>query len=101
MEEDTIELKDNEFLRQFETHIDDELIKLEYSLQERKIFLSKLMISDAKKEDGTLEKFLTSVFDYIQDKGRIRIVPSSKEVSKFFRANKSKYSDLLPIGMNI
>lgn len=98
---ETMEIKDNEFLRQFETRIEEELITLEYSLQERKIFLSKLIISDKMKEDGTLEKFLTGVFDHIDERGRIRVVPTSKEVVKFFRANKSKYSDLLPIGMNI
>ena len=101
MEDDTIELKDNEFLRQFETNIDNELIKLEYSLQERKIFLSKLTIAEERRNYGTLEKFLTAIFDYILNKGRIRIVPTGKDVAKFFRANKSKYSDLLPIGMNI
>lgn len=98
---ETIEVKDNEFLRQFETLVEEELITLEYSKQERKIFLSKIQISEEKREDGTLEKFLTAVFDQIEEAGRIRVVPTSKEALKFFRANKSKYSDLLPIGMNI
>ena len=90
------EIKNNDFLRQFEAEIDGDLIKLEYSEQERKIFLSKLEISEKLQE-----QFLTKIFDYIEEKGRIRIVPTSKEVKKFFRANKSKYSDLLPVGMNI
>ncbi|MGO2357318.1 N-acetyltransferase [Mesonia sp.] len=98
---ETIEVKDNEFLRQFEIRVEEELITLEYSLQERKIFLSKILISDEKRADGTLEKFLTGIFDHIEERGRIRVVPTSKEVVKFFRANKSKYTDLLPIGMNI
>ena len=34
------ELIDNDFLRQFEIKIDDDLAKIEYSLQERKIFLT-------------------------------------------------------------
>ena len=38
------ELIDNDFLRQFEVKVDDELAKIEYSLQERKIFLTKLIL---------------------------------------------------------
>ncbi len=41
---DAAELVDNDFLRQFELKIDDHLAKIEYSLQERKIFLTKLII---------------------------------------------------------
>ena len=40
------ELIDNDFLRQFEIKIDNDLAKIEYSLQERKIFLTKLIIPD-------------------------------------------------------
>ena len=39
---DAAELIDNDFLRQFEIKVDDKLAKIEYSLQERKIFLTKL-----------------------------------------------------------
>ena len=39
-------LVNNEFLRQFEIHIDDNLARIEYSEQERKIFLTKISIPD-------------------------------------------------------
>ena len=42
----TLELIDNKFLRQFEVTQDGQLAKIEYSLQERKIFLTKLIIPD-------------------------------------------------------
>jgi len=99
--EDDFEIKNNEFLRQFEATVEDELIKLEYAEQERKIFLSKLEISDNLKDKGYLEKFLTKIFDHLMEKGRIKVVPTSKVVKSFFRANKVKYSELLPIGINI
>lgn len=35
-------INDNEFLRQFEVKHNDELASIEYSLQDRKIFLTKL-----------------------------------------------------------
>ena len=41
-----IELTDNEFLRQFEATFDDKMAKIEYSLQERKIFLTKNLSQD-------------------------------------------------------
>ncbi|MAN26385.1 MULTISPECIES: N-acetyltransferase [Mesonia] len=95
------EVKNNDFLRQFEATIKDEFVKLEYSEQEKKIFLSKFIIPESLKELDYDNSFLTKVFDYIKEKGRIKIVPTSKEVKKFFRANKTKYADLLPVGMSI
>jgi len=46
---DAAELVDNDFLRQFELKTDDQFAKIEYSLQERKIFLTKLMKTTLKK----------------------------------------------------
>ena len=39
---DDLTLINNEFLRQFEVKIEDSLARIEYSEQERKIFLTKL-----------------------------------------------------------
>ena len=39
-----IVINDNEFLRQFEYKTADGIAKIEYSLQERKIFLTKLFV---------------------------------------------------------
>ncbi len=36
-----VEIKDNDFLRQFEFYHNDQMARIEYSLQERKIFLTK------------------------------------------------------------
>ena len=38
----TMEIKDNQLLRQFETQTTEGLLVLEYSIQERKLFLTKL-----------------------------------------------------------
>ncbi|TQD39153.1 GNAT family N-acetyltransferase [Haloflavibacter putidus] len=95
------EINDNAFLRQFEATIEDELVTLEYSEQERKIFLSKLTVAENLQEKGYQEIFLTKIFDYLAEKEKLKVVPTSKEVRKFFRKNKEKYSELLPIGINI
>ena len=42
---DNLTLVNNEFLRQFEVKIEDSLARIEYSEQERKIFLTKLHLS--------------------------------------------------------
>ena len=38
----TMEIKDNTFSRQFETIVDQGLVSVEYSFQEKKIFLTKI-----------------------------------------------------------
>ena len=38
-----LDINDNNFLRQFEVEIDGYLAKVEYALQERKIFLTKII----------------------------------------------------------
>ena len=54
---DATNLIDNTFLRQYELKIGAELATLEYSQQERKIFLTKLNIPEVLKSDEFLENF--------------------------------------------
>lgn len=100
MIDDDMVITNNEFLRQFETVIKDELVTVEYSQQERKIFLTKLSMSEDLREEGYLEEFLTSLLSKIQE-GTDRVVPTSPEIAKFMRKNRRKYKDLLPVGINI
>ena len=65
MTEGSLEIKDNEFLRQFELDIEGDIAKIEYAQQERKIFLTKLVMSDALREKEMVEPFLKAVFDII------------------------------------
>ena len=95
-----IVITNNEFLRQFEAVIQNELITVEYSQQERKIFLTKLRMPDLLKDDGYLEPFLEKLLSQIQE-GTDRVVPTSPELAKFIRKNRLKYKDLLPVGLNI
>lgn len=95
-----ITITDNEFLRQFEAVIKEQLVIVEYSQQERKIFLTKLKMSDELKESGYLELFLEALLSNIQE-GSLRVVPTNPEIAKFMRKHRRKYKDLLPVGMNI
>lgn len=100
MNELDIDITNNDFLRQFEANINEELVTVEYSQQERKIFLTKLTMSDTLKEKGLLEPFLTTLLNKIKE-GTDRVVPTSPEIAKFMRKNRRKYKDLLPVGINI
>ncbi len=94
-----IVIKDNSFLRQFETCIDGHLAKIEYSSQERKVFLTKLVIPDAITQEGFSECFIRSVLHHIQDKN-LRVVPTSPQIAGFLRKNR-QYKEMLPVGIRI
>ena len=96
---DTVELIDNDFLRQFELMVDNDMAVIQYSLQERTIFLTKMVIPDVMKSDTFEKEFLAMVFDNIKDRN-ISVVPTSPEIAKFVRSNR-KYKRMLPVGIRI
>lgn len=96
---ETAELIDNDFLRQFEIKIDNQLAKIEYSLQERKIFLTKLIIPEGITDEGFSKEFLAAVFENIEARN-LSVVPTSPEIAKFVRSNR-KYKRMLPVGVRI
>ena len=96
---DAAELIDNDFLRQFELKIDNHLAKIEYSLQERKIFLTKLIIPEEIKDENFKKDFLVIVFEQIEERN-LSVVPTSPEIAKFVRSNR-KYKRMLPVGVRI
>ena len=96
---DATNLIDNAFLRQYELKIGAELATLEYSQQERKIFLTKLNIPEVLMSDSFLEGFIKVVLENIIEK-EISVVPTSPPVAKFIRRNR-RYRKMLPVGIRI
>ncbi len=96
---DAAELVDNDFLRQFELKVDDDLAKIEYSLQDRKIFLTKLIIPENVNNDVFIDGFLKLVMENIQERN-ISVVPTSPPIAKFIRKNR-RYKRMLPVGIRI
>jgi len=94
-----LEIKDNSFLRQFEVRIDGHLAKIEYASQERKIFLTKLVIPEGIIRDGFKEDFIRAVLHHIQDLN-LRVVPTSPQIAGFLRKNR-QYREMLPVGIRI
>ncbi|MBS9463826.1 N-acetyltransferase [Flagellimonas sp. HMM57] len=94
-----MEVNDNSFLRQFETKVDGHLAKIEYSSQERKVFLTKLVIPEEITQDGFKETFIKAVLNQIQEKN-LRVVPTSPHIAGFLRKNR-QYKEMLPVGIRI
>ncbi len=95
-----VEITDNEFLRQFELEVGDNMARIEYALQERKIFLTKYEMCTDMEDQGFRDIFIRAVFKIVEDRG-IHLVPTSPEIASFMRKNRRKYKSLLPIGINI
>jgi predicted GNAT family acetyltransferase len=94
-----VEIKDNSFLRQFETSVEGQLAKIEYSSQERKVFLTKLVIPDGITKNDFKEDFIKSVLHHIQEQN-LRVVPTSPQIAGFLRKNR-QYKEMLPVGIRI
>lgn len=94
-----MQITDNDFLRQFEVKVNDGLAIIEYSLQERKIFLTKIIVPEMSNKDKFTEEFLSNVLTMISKKN-VRVVPTASVITKFIRKNR-KYKALLPVGIRI
>ncbi|QEE49708.1 N-acetyltransferase [Flavobacterium alkalisoli] len=95
-----MEIKDNEFSRQFETMVDDKMMSVEYSGQERKIFLTKINVPEGVDEDDEIvSDFLKEILAIAEEK-RLRVVPTYPKIAAFFKKNP-KYKEMLPPGIRI
>ena len=83
----------------FELKVENEMAIIEYSLQERKIFLTKLIIPDTIRTREFELEFVDMVFSNIKERN-ISVVPTSPEIAKFVRGNR-KYKRMLPVGLRI
>ena len=100
MESQTImEIKDNTFSRQFETLVDEKLISVEYSFQEKKIFLTKINVPEKFEDDDFINDLLKNIMEIAYER-KLKVVPILPKIALFFRKNKT-YSDLLPPGIKI
>lgn len=94
-----VEITNNEFLRQFETTLEGSLARIEYAEQERKIFLTKLIIPEEIDNIEFEEIFIKTVLEFISEK-KLRVVPTSPKIAGFVRRNKA-YKSLLPVGIKL
>ena len=94
-----LNLINNEFLRQFEVELDNHLARIEYSEQEKKIFLTKISIPEPIHNKRFEEAFIVKVLEFIENKN-LRVVPTSPKIASFVRRNR-RYKELLPVGIKL
>ncbi len=94
-----MEIKDNTFSRQFETILDGKMISLEYSFQEKKIFLTKIHTPDQFDNEEFINNFLKNIMEIAYER-KLKVVPILPKIATFFRKN-SIYKNLLPPGIKL
>jgi hypothetical protein len=93
-----MEIKDNELLRQFEIVTDTGLVAIEYSLQERKIFLTRFCENENLDID-LQDEFIKNVLAIAEER-KLKVVPTHLRLIKFFRKHR-RYQEMLPPGLKI
>ncbi|MFY8068858.1 MAG: N-acetyltransferase [Flavobacterium sp.] len=93
-----MEIKDNELLRQFEIITPTGLVAIEYSIQERKLFLTKFC-ANTNEDQVVHDEFIIQVLGIAEDR-KLKVVPTHAKFISFFRKNR-KYRELLPPGLMI
>lgn len=93
-----MEIKDNELLRQFEIITDTGLVAIEYSLHDRKLFLTKFCENENTDLDLHSE-FIKNVLSIAEER-KLKVVPTHLTLIKFFRKNR-RYQEMLPPGLKI
>lgn len=94
-----MEIKDNTFARQFETLVDGKLVSVEYSFQEKKIFLTRINTFDGFDNEEFINDLLKNIMDIAYER-KLKVVPILPKIALFFRKNTT-YRDLLPPGIKI
>jgi hypothetical protein len=93
-----MEIKDNELLRQFEIITPTGLVAIEYSIQERKLFLTKFC-ANTNEDEELHNEFIIKVLGIAEER-KLKVVPTSAKFTSFFRKNR-RYRELLPPGLMI
>jgi hypothetical protein len=95
----TMEIKDNTFARQFETNVEEGLVSVEYSFQEKKIFLTRINSPENFDNEEFISDLLKNIMEIAYER-KLKVVPILPKIAAFFRKNTT-YRDLLPPGIKI
>jgi hypothetical protein len=94
-----MEIKDNTFARQFETIVTEGIVSVEYSFQEKKIFLTKINTPEGFVDEEFISNLLTNIMEIAIEK-RFKVVPILPKIVAFFKKNPI-YKELLPPGIRL
>jgi len=94
-----MDIRDNTFSRQFEIQAERGTISVEYSFQEKKIFLTRINVPDGFNDDELINDFLKNIMQIAIER-KLKVVPILPKIAAFFRKN-AVYKELLPPGIKI
>jgi hypothetical protein len=94
-----MEIKDNAFARQFETLVESGMVSVEYSFQDKKIFLTKINIPEQFEDEEFISNFLKNIMKIAIER-KLKVVPILPKIVSFFKKNPV-YKELLPPGIRI
>lgn len=94
-----MEIKDNAFARQFETSSPTGLVSIEYSFQEKKIFLTKINTPESFQDEELVSDMLKKIMELSIEK-KLKVVPIHPKIVVFFKKNPV-YKELLPPGIRL
>lgn len=77
----------------------ERLAIIEYQIQERKYFLTRVDFPKKFKEDGRAEEMLGIALKMIEDTG-MRVVPMTRFVKDYFKAHP-ELKPMLPVGIHL
>ncbi|MDP4885001.1 MAG: N-acetyltransferase [Flavobacteriaceae bacterium] len=90
---------DNEFLRQFECSFQEQMVVVEYALQEKKIFLTKLILPAQVPGEEWVTALISDLLEVLEER-RLRVVPTCSELKMLFKKHKS-FQRMLPVGIRL
>lgn len=95
----TMNVIDNTEMRHFEVQEGDRLATIEYQIQEKKYFLTRVEFPPKFEESGKGEEMLAKTLDMIEETG-MRVVPMTKFVKQYFKNHRER-RNLLPVGIHL
>lgn len=93
-----MEVRDNTEMRHFEVRENGELAFIEYQVQEKKYFLTRVEFPEEFTRDGLDQQMIGKVLDIIEETG-MRVVPMTKVIKQYFKDNPGR-KKLLPVGIH-
>ncbi|MFQ3174283.1 MAG: hypothetical protein ACI8W0_001398 [Flavobacterium sp.] len=94
-----MEITDNTFARQFETTVQEGLVSVEYSFQEKKIFLTKINTPDQFNNEEFISLLLCEIMAIAIER-KLKVLPILPRIVVFFKKNPV-YKELLPPGIRL
>lgn len=94
-----MEVTDNTEMRHFEYRDEDILAVVEYQIQEKKYFLTKVNFPEGFEDSGKDVEMMKKILEIIKETG-LRVVPMTRYVKQFFKKHR-EYKSMLPVGIHL